>query len=138
MLVGNEHRTGHLARKLIARMAEKKLDLHELADRVDSGYENIRKVIRSKGFPSRHVLKEIAKVLDLDFQDLYSLMVSDQLSKKFGDIPARLSGRNAELAPIEELWPYLTDEQKTQLISIAHVMASTNSPQKRRPARVKA
>jgi hypothetical protein len=57
-------------------------------------YEHARKLVKGIAFPSRLVLKEICRVLTLNFDEMDRLLVEDKLRHKYGPRYAEALGEN--------------------------------------------
>src|SRR5438045_4055036 len=83
-------------------MALKGWNVRDLADQCGAGYENVREIVRGKGYPSKFLLKEIAAKLELDFQELEDCLKRDKVRVKYG-IYSLAESKNTSL-PIAEYW----------------------------------
>jgi transcriptional regulator with XRE-family HTH domain len=109
-----------------AAMEASELSIRQLALRVGVTYEQIRKVSRGESAPSALLLKELCAILDLDLEKMTEKLAADKIERKYGELPALMSGKNPELAPLELVWPRLTEAQKKDLIHWAQHWARQN------------
>lgn len=106
------------------RMGEKGLSITDLAAAAEVVYETARKVVNGERSPSKRLLRDICACLTLDFDEHYKMLVAQQITRKFGGMPARLAGKNPELQSIEELWRFLLPEEKEHITWLVRQYAS--------------
>ncbi len=104
-----------LSTALRKRMGEKGISIIDLANAADVVYETARKVVTGERNPSKRLLRDICVFLVLDFDDHHKMLVAQQITKKFGGIPAKLAGKNPEMQSIENLWGFLLPEEKEHI-----------------------
>jgi transcriptional regulator with XRE-family HTH domain len=121
-----------LSLAIYGRSRELDLSVKEVADKVEVVYETMRKVVSGDRPPSKRLLRDICRVLKLDFDSLNALLVGQKL-KKYGDVPAQLAGKNPELAKIEEVWDFLTPEQKDHVNWLVESLAQQNASSRKSP-----
>jgi transcriptional regulator with XRE-family HTH domain len=119
-------KTTNFAKALSERLEAKNWDIAELARRIDSSYEYGRQLVRGYTFPGKHVLKNICTVLDLDQEEMWKLVVGDKISKKYGGIPAELTGKDPRFLEIERLLPQLTELQFDFIVGAIEGIAKRN------------
>jgi hypothetical protein len=83
-------------------------------------------LVRGYTLPGTHLLKIICKVLDLDEQAMSKLVVGDKISKKYGGIPAELTGKDPRFVEIERLLPQLTEQQFDFILGAVEGIAKRN------------
>jgi hypothetical protein len=98
----------------------------KLAEELDATYEHVRKIVRGIGFPSKRMLKDICSALDLNFEEMNRLAVSDRIEKKYGSVPAEISGKTPRFIKLERILPQLSDEQFNMLLASAEGLARAN------------
>jgi transcriptional regulator with XRE-family HTH domain len=96
-------------------MVDKNMSIRDLATRVGSSYEYVRKLVRGLALPSRYLLGALAPILDLDFEAAQKLIASDKITQRFGMAPLAID-QNPELEPLQRGWCELTSDQKEALI----------------------
>jgi|HubBroStandDraft_6_1064221.scaffolds.fasta_scaffold2373107_1 hypothetical protein len=123
-----------LALKITARLRERSLTidkLHELLNETtDISYEQVRRVTRGLSNPSKHLLREIARALELDEQELEKLHLIDQARNRYGKMLAVICGRNPELEPVELVWPFLNEAQKKSVVATVEAYVQANMGQR--------
>lgn len=121
--------TTRTADMLKEAMDAQNLSIRDVAMKAGVSYEHIRNILApgSKIIPSPLLIAELARILKLDKMELRRAGVVDNIQKKYGSIPAELSGKNPELDPIERAWPKLTDEHKTDVIAMVQMFAKRDS-----------
>jgi len=108
------------------RLEDKGRDMAWLAKEVDTTYEHARKICKGTAFPSRRLLKDICRSLNLKEEDMWRMVISDKLRHKYGDIPRELAGQTERSVRIERLLPKLTDDQFEDLMRMAEGWAKRN------------
>jgi transcriptional regulator with XRE-family HTH domain len=99
------------------------LSIRELAEDVGYGYETLKAIVAGKKPPSSRFLKSICDCLSLDFQRLNEIVVDMEIRRRYKVLPKTLTDKNPELRPIEDLWPFLDDYQKEEIISTVRMFA---------------
>ena len=113
-------RTGEL---LTERMKEMNLSIRDLANQVGTSYEHVRNIVKGNIVPSRLMVGQLAKALDMDREKLEKIATADRIRVKFGTIPLELAGKNPELEPLERVWNHLSQDHKADLIAQAQAWA---------------
>ncbi len=122
---GEDSRT--LLSDLISRkMEERNLSIRGLAEKMSMTYEHARRIVRGEGVPSDVVLRAICNELGLDFHEAQQLSVASKMKLKHGNVLFEVMGKKADLDPIERVWDLLSDQQKTDLTSMAQGWARRN------------
>ena len=96
------------------------MSVHELKDATAVCYERARTAVTGDSPPGKHLLRDICRVLQLDFAAANEMLITEEMRRKYGRVPARLAGRNPELEPVEELWQFLTPEEKEHITWLVH------------------
>ena len=78
-------------------------------------YETIRGVLKGDRPPSKLLLREICRVLTLDFEVMDEMLVTQQMKRKFNRVPA-LKKNDPELQSIEDAWPLLLPHEKEHVL----------------------
>ena len=117
---------GFLSLRVQHRMAEMGLSLRAVSEQCGVSYEHIRKVYKGELLPSKYLLPLLSKVLSLGIEELKNLRVFDMMECKFGAGFWQMRGIDPRLGPIYKFWPYLSDEQKTDLLVVAESRAARN------------
>lgn len=108
-------------------MAKKGWSIKDLSDALEITYEHVRRIVKGEGVPSKPMLKLICQNLDINFTDeVYKSLTADQIEKRYGKVPAELSGKNPELDPIERAWSSLTSDQKHDVIGMVQMWSRRN------------
>lgn len=117
---------GRFANALAAAMRDQKIEIRELASKLGTSYEHIRKLVKGVAFPSRWLLKEICDELSLDYSNTEQMVVADRIENKWGGIPHQLVGKHPELSLLAPMWDALTDDQKDMVKSTVRNFAVQN------------
>src|SRR5579884_3289142 len=116
-----------LGTRIDAAMQERGVSIRDLARKLEITYEHARRLARGEAVPSSYLLKAVCAYLKLPYEELQNIATSDRIRKKYGTLPLELTGKNPELDPIERAWPYLTDDQKKTLITLAQALVQQNT-----------
>jgi|SRR5947208_3096323 len=109
--------------KLTARMQELKLSIADVAEKVGTSYEHVRKIAKGDTVPSKFMVQALSEALKLDRGQLERLATADRIRVKFGTIPLELARKNPELEPLERFWKDLSQEHKADLVAQAQAWA---------------
>jgi transcriptional regulator with XRE-family HTH domain len=107
--------TTALSLRIYERMKEKGLSVHQLADSTDVVYETMRMIVTGQRPPGKLRLREICRVLSLDFEETNDMLIIEQVKRKFGRVPSGTQTKDPELRKIEEIWPFLLPEEKEHI-----------------------
>jgi transcriptional regulator with XRE-family HTH domain len=114
------------AERILEAMDAKGYSIKDMADKTESTYEHMRKIVRGGNFPSKYMIRVLAETLDIKQSELQRLVVADQIRHKYGKIPAEISGKNPDLEPVERIWPSLTKDQQKSFIAQMQAVAKQN------------
>jgi transcriptional regulator with XRE-family HTH domain len=120
---------GRFGNSLFAALEKKEMSVRELAAATDSTYEHMRKLVRGWAYPSKYILKEICKTLNLDLADMQKMVDADKMQHKFGKNAHAVFGRDPRIAEYEEIVAHLTDEQHNMFITQMKSVARMNRKQ---------
>lgn len=112
--------SGKFGTALAEALEREKLSLRELAAAIDGSYEHLRKLLKWNDFhvsPSKYILKDLCKVLHMNYEEMENLVTQDKLEYKYGKSLHRVMGTHPEVAPFEEVIPYLTQEQRESFLA---------------------
>ena len=119
-----------LALKITGQLKHKEFTIERFSDLLNEttevSYEQVRRVAKGLSQPSKSLLREMARVLELDEQELEKLRVIDDARKRYGKMLAVICQKNPELNPVEIIWPFLSADQKKSIVSTAEAFAQTN------------
>lgn len=110
------------AAALSDQMQAKGWDINKLSRELDVSYEFARRLTVGRTFPSRFMTKMICKMLGLDPETMWSLVVTDKITQKYGAVP----GKNARFAELERLLPNITEDQYQTLLGMVEGWAGRN------------
>jgi hypothetical protein len=97
------------------RMKERGMSVHELKDATAVCYERARTAVTGDSPPGERLLRDICRVLQLDFAAANEMLITEQMKRKFGRVPA-LKKHDPELQSIEEAWPSLLPDEKEHIV----------------------
>jgi transcriptional regulator with XRE-family HTH domain len=121
-----ETQNTRIGQAILNRMEERGVSIRDLAGRLEVTYEHARRITKGESVPSKYVLKLLCEYLDMDFAAAEKLRNMDRIQAKFGDLPLELSGKIADLDPLERVWNQLTPEQKNDLTTMGLAWAKRN------------
>jgi hypothetical protein len=110
------------AAALSDQMRVKGWDIAKLAREIETSYEFARRLTTGQSFPSRLTLKHICKMLGLDQEKMWNLVVSDKITQKYGAVP----GKSARFAELERLLPDITEDQYQTLLGMVEGWTTRN------------
>jgi transcriptional regulator with XRE-family HTH domain len=119
-------KTTGFAKAISERLEAKGWDIAELAQQIDSSYEFVRQLVRGYTLPGKHLLKDICKVLELDHEAMSRLVISDKITKKYGQVPLEMAHKEPRFLEIERLLPQLTPEQFEIVVGIIEGITRRN------------
>jgi lambda repressor-like predicted transcriptional regulator len=114
-------KTGFAA-ALSDQMKVKGWDIARLHKELDVSYEYARRLTLGRSFPSRFMTKMICKMLGLDPEKMWALVISDKVTQKYGAVP----GKNARFAELERLLPEISEDQFQTLMGMVEGWAARN------------
>lgn len=128
MTIKEEVPVGQFATALTERLEAKGMSIMDLAKALpnDTTYEHVRKLCRNEANPSRWILKDICKLLDLDEEEMWKLVVSDKIQKKYGNLVTEMAGKEPRFVIVERLLPKITDEQFNSMLDMLQGWAKRN------------
>ena len=106
-----------LSMKLEAAMEDKNVSINDVSRAVGPAYEYIRRMLRGTSIPSDYVLKVMCEYFGWDFKETQQMVISDRIRIKHGKMGLMAQGINPETEPFNLAWPYITDSQKSFLLS---------------------
>lgn len=101
-----------LSRFIYDGMKHKGFSVQALADATYVGYERARTAVTGDKPPSQRLLRDICRVLQLDFKIANDMLVAERVKQKYGLLPSARATADPELRSIEALWPELTPQEK--------------------------
>lgn len=109
--------SGRFGTAFLEALEHNKMNVRDLAAAIDGSYEHLRKLLKGLAYPSGYLLKDICKVLKLDFNEMENLVTQDKLEAKFGSSLHAVMGTDPNLSPFAELIPHLTQEQRESFLA---------------------
>jgi hypothetical protein len=114
---------GRFGEMMQKAMEAKGWDINKTSEALGITYEHTRKLIRSRSYPSKLQLGNIAKVLDLDPTKAQELVTADKIKHTYGALPAVMTRKTARFERLERVLPRLTAEDYDRLVLIAESLA---------------
>lgn len=122
---------GRFGQILASALKKKDMSVDDLAIAVkketgEGTYEHMRKLYKGAAFPSKLLLREICRVLDLNYKEADEAATRDKMEKKYGSALHRVIGRDPRVAEWESIVPHLTEEQQHTLLTMARGLVREN------------
>lgn len=118
-------RAGNVSRRFVPALNEaikrRGVTVVELAQRVDSSYEHMRRLTCGQAYPSRRLLRSLADQLGQDFESLEMLIEWDKIHDEYGCIPKFLECRE-ETKLFRNLVPKLSPMGQEIVLAAAKIM----------------
>jgi transcriptional regulator with XRE-family HTH domain len=102
---------GRFGQMLAAAVQKKGISLRDLAAKLDYTYEQMRKLWLGRSAPSKLLLKELCKILDLNFAEADKAATADRMERKYGKAAFGVLGRDPRHGDIEDLLPQLNKQE---------------------------
>jgi hypothetical protein len=103
------------------------MDVTQVASRIDVEYETLRKVVKGDRAPAKRLLRDLCQELNLDFQELETIVVVDRLREKHPWALLHIAGvAEPEIVAIARQWPLLSDDQKQHIRWLVAKFAEEN------------
>lgn len=112
---------GRFATALKSAIEEAGLSLVELAEKCDSSYEHMRKLVAGKAHPSIHLLRILAGVLKADKDEWMTLIEADKFYKIYKHLPKSM-GQSRELEKLQSTFPKLTENNQNTIVQMVRTM----------------
>ena len=120
---------GRFSSDLKRAVEESGLTLTELAQKVDSTYEHMRKLVAGRAYPSTHLLRAMASTLGADREEWSEMIEADKLFKRYKKLPKVLN-TNPKLEPFEAIINALNQEQIEAMLSMGKTFVRQNGNNK--------
>jgi transcriptional regulator with XRE-family HTH domain len=127
---GARESEGLLARKLQDLLNAKNLSITNLSESLGISYEHVRKIVKGETTPSRHVVRELSLILDVDEDDLSDLANKDRALRKFGVVGMEAAAWVEDVAPIGMVWKDLSEAHRDDLLLLARRWANQDREKK--------
>jgi hypothetical protein len=100
--------------------------IQDLAEKIDALYESVRRVVMGTHSPSKHLLSEFCKVLNLPKHEMELLVEQDKIKTKMGKAAfSTLSGMHEGVEVINDLWEAIPPERQKDLQEMARMWSQT-------------
>ena len=120
---------GRFSKALKEAVERQSFSLTELAQRVDSTYEHMRKLVAGRAYPSRDLLLRLAALLRADVNRWDEFCQWDRLHRQYGGIPKCVQLSDS-MKPFKRVVPKLSPEQRATLLAFARVLMEQESRRK--------
>jgi transcriptional regulator with XRE-family HTH domain len=113
--------SGRFGTALKSAIEASDMALAEVAEKSDTSYEHLRKLISGKAYPSVHLLRILATMFKTDRDEWAELVESDKLHKKFKHLPKFLN-HSPDLEPLQPLFPRLSKHNQEMVIQMVRTL----------------
>jgi hypothetical protein len=110
------------AAALSDQMKVKGWDIAKLAREIETSYEFARRLTTGQSTPSRFMLKGICKMLGMDREQMWTLVVADKIQQKYGSA----LHRHPRVSELEPLLPLISEDQYQTLLGMVEGWAGRN------------
>jgi transcriptional regulator with XRE-family HTH domain len=118
-----------LGRRILQRIKDLQLDVAQAASRIYVKYETLRKVVKGDRPPAPRLLRDLCRELNLDFQELETIVVVDKLRQEHPAALLHIAGvAEPEIIAIARQWPSLSDDQKQHIRWLVAKFVEGNAP----------
>ena len=108
-------------------MQNKGLSIEEVAEKCDTGYENVRKVVNKHAFPSKHLLPKLCEVLGLNLTQMEKLVIEDRArAKGWTGVLKEAAGLDSRIEPFMVYLPHLTQADLDEMLAMFRMKAERN------------
>ena len=121
-----------LSLAIYTRMRQVPLTSKQLADAVEVHYETVRYILKGDRPPPKRLLRDICRVLTLDFEAMNDMLTMERIKREFGHVPA-LRKNDPELQSIEEAWPLLLPDEKEHIVLLVERYVERKQRQRSAP-----
>lgn len=112
---------GRLAAAIKTAAEKAGLSLSQLAEKADSSYEQMRKIIRGGTLPSMSLLRVLAQELHADKDEWATLCETDRFYKTYKRMPKEF-GQSADLERLQSVFPLLTQGNQDAVVQMARTL----------------
>lgn len=125
---------GRFGQLFAAAVQAKGVSLRDVAAKFDYSYEQMRKLVQGKSWPSEELLRDLCKYLGMDYTEALTAANGDRMEKQFGVSAANQAlGRSPRVADIEQYLPQLSDGEWQMFVS--QIAGYIRERQRTRPAK---
>jgi len=111
---------------MFAQAVERKgMSLRDVAQKTDYSYEQMRKLLKGSSAPSKLLVKDLSKILDMDFAKAEQAATEDRMQRRYGPKGLKALGRDPRLVPLDAVASVLTDRELQILLAVAHSLVKT-------------
>lgn len=118
--------TGRFGNALKGAVEASGMSLTQLAQKVDSTYEHMRKLVAGRAYPSVHLLRALANTLHADREKWSELIEADKLFRRYKNLPKFLNV-SSTLEPFQAIVPRLSEANREVLLEMAKTLLRTQS-----------
>lgn len=112
---------GRFATAFKSAIEEADLSLVELAEKADSSYENMRKLVAGKSLPSIFLLRILATILKADKDEWVELIEADRFYKTYKHLPKSM-GQSPDLEKLQGTFPQLTKDNQNTIVQMVRTL----------------
>ena len=125
--------SGRFGRYLFTAMETNGVDGRELAAKIDMTYEHVRKLIKNLALPSEHAIMKLSGALKgFNAKEAKELANQDGAQRTYKKDFNQLAGVPEDADGILKAWPYLSQQSKSTLMTMASAFEKTDRGGKRK------
>jgi transcriptional regulator with XRE-family HTH domain len=125
--------SGRFGRYLFTAMEDNEMEGRELAEKIDMTYEHVRKLIKNLALPSDDAILRLSNALDgFDTKEAKELANQDAAQRTFKKDFNQLAGVPEDADQLLKSWPYLSQQSKLTLMTMANAFEKTDRGSKRK------
>ena len=109
---------GRFGQMFVSAVDKKGVSLRQVAAKFDYSYEQMRKLVQGKSWPSEKLLHPLCQFLDMNYDEALLAANGDRMEKQYGTTEAnKVMGRNPRLSDIEPYLPQLNDREWNMFVA---------------------
>jgi transcriptional regulator with XRE-family HTH domain len=109
---------GRFGQMFVAAVNKKGVSLRDVAAKFDYSYEQMRKLVQGRSWPSEELLRSLCKYLGMDYDVALTAANGDRMEKHYGTEEAyKALGKDPRLADIEPYLPRLDPQEWKMFVS---------------------
>lgn len=103
---------GRFGQLFAAAVNKKGVSLRQVAAKFDYSYEQMRKLVQGRSYPSDELLHRLCSYIDLEFDEARKAANADRIEQRYGTSEAYATiGKSPRLADIEPYLSQLSDRE---------------------------
>src|ERR1700688_1209226 len=109
---------GRFGQMFAKAVNDKGVSLRQVAAKLDYSYEQMRKLVQGRSWPSEELLRSLCKFLAMDYDESMNAVTSDRMERSYGTTEAyKALGKDPRLSDIEPYLPLLSEQEWGMLVA---------------------